>query len=726
MSAHRGCLSPERRICGAFRTATVRRVARVLVGLAAVALGAGPMAAHAGESPVAQDRLVVATHTQNSDGLYTAHLDTRDYPAGGNRVPQGSFFYAVTFTSELEISPNRRYIGESLSNGHAGVRDTATNSWTGLYPGTAGCNKVRWRPDGGEVSCHVAAGGGNAIHIRDATRIEGGLFAFKRQVNLPESIRAVYDYDWSSPTEVLVAGLPASFDCPGGATGVWRINVITSAVSSVIPPRCTQRVHTFDVSPSGEEIAYATSEADGTLHILNLNTGAVRDIAIQAADRPQVFEVRWDLDSKGFMVLLTRSNPVRQSVNRLGLTGALTPIVASDRPLAATAARSGSADQDGDERPDAEDNCPTEPNADQADLDADGAGDACDADIDGDGVANDDDAFPRDPAESRDSDSDGIGDNADRFPDDPREWADSDDDGVGDNSDNCRTDANLDQADLDADGQGNPCDRDRDGDGVDNEGDNCADDPNADQSDQDGDGAGDACDSDRDGDTVANAADNCADIANPGQENEDRDDLGDACDPDLDGDGHANEQDNCATVANPGQENQDGDEFGDACDSDVDGDGVEDAADNCRTVPNSDQADADRDNQGDACDADRDGDGHPNGSDNCADAANADQGDWDNDGQGDACDPDRPPARQITDLSQVVEQLSLHGGTSNSLIKKLQAALEAYNSGDNDDACSKVDSFLHEVRAQSGKKIPEDEASALTAEAERIKQAIGC
>ena len=49
----------------------------------------------------------------------------------------------------------------------------------------------------------------------------------------------------------------------------------------------------------------------------------------------------------------------------------------------------------------APDNCPTTPNADQADLDQDGEGDACDADDDGDGVSDADEAAagtdPRDP-----------------------------------------------------------------------------------------------------------------------------------------------------------------------------------------------------------------------------------------------------------------------------------------------------------------------------------------
>ncbi|MCB9849956.1 MAG: thrombospondin type 3 repeat-containing protein [Phycisphaerales bacterium] len=40
------------------------------------------------------------------------------------------------------------------------------------------------------------------------------------------------------------------------------------------------------------------------------------------------------------------------------------------------------------------DNCPGTGNADQADFDGDGAGDACDPDVDNDGIANGDDACP--------------------------------------------------------------------------------------------------------------------------------------------------------------------------------------------------------------------------------------------------------------------------------------------------------------------------------------------
>ena len=53
-----------------------------------------------------------------------------------------------------------------------------------------------------------------------------------------------------------------------------------------------------------------------------------------------------------------------------------------------------SLDTDSDGVPDSLDNCPTKANPNQADLDADGQGDACDPDRDGDGVPNSIDPFP--------------------------------------------------------------------------------------------------------------------------------------------------------------------------------------------------------------------------------------------------------------------------------------------------------------------------------------------
>ncbi len=225
-------------------------------------------------------------------------------------------------------------------------------------------------------------------------------------------------------------------------------------------------------------------------------------------------------------------------------------------------------DADGDGLNDGVDNCPAVPNADQADLDRDGLGDACDSDIDGDGHDNASDAFPSDPsrylpdadldgvtdasdncptvanADQANLDRDGLGDacdsdidgdghanDADAYPRDPALWLpDTDADGVNDATDNCRTTANADQADLDNDGIGDACDNDIDGDGVGNDSDNCRTTANAGQADLDHDGIGDACDNDIDGDGVANGSD--AFPMDPTESaDSDRDGVGDNADP---------------------------------------------------------------------------------------------------------------------------------------------------------------------------------------------------
>jgi hypothetical protein len=113
------------------------------------------------------------------------------------------------------------------------------------------------------------------------------------------------------------------------------------------------------------------------------------------------------------------------------------------------------------------DNCQFVANTDQADMDLDGIGDACDDNIDGDNHLNGPDVLTKypqapvapapvppnedtrdqlsfDPSDWQDKDKDTHGDIADWDDDDKTEWADKDGDGVGDNRD------------PDADGDGIP------------------------------------------------------------------------------------------------------------------------------------------------------------------------------------------------------------------------------------------------------------------------------
>lgn len=236
-------------------------------------------------------------------------------------------------------------------------------------------------------------------------------------------------------------------------------------------------------------------------------------------------------------------------------------------------------DSDGDGIDDAQDNCPSTPNADQADSDGDGEGDVCDVD-----------------------DAD-----------------DSDSDGVPDALDNCAALPNALQTDTDLDGLGDLCDNDDDGDGLFDVSDNCPLVANVDQIDADADGIGDACDSmisppgpfgaaDDDADGVSNDFDNCPSVANPiaigafAQADLDLDGIGDACDDDRDNDGVPNTTDNCPDAANASQLDLDADGVGNLCDPDRDGDGVDDAQDNCPFTPNSSQDDRDGDGVGDPCD----------------------------------------------------------------------------------------------------------------------------
>jgi HYR domain len=79
-------------------------------------------------------------------------------------------------------------------------------------------------------------------------------------------------------------------------------------------------------------------------------------------------------------------------------------------------------------------------------------------------------------------------------------------------------------------------------------------------------------------------------------------------------------------------------------------------------------------------------------------------------------------SEQLGDLLADVQGV----GPGGSLAAKVRAAQAALAAGDTAGACSALDSFLAEVRAQSGKKLTVAQAQALTADANRIKAVIGC
>ncbi len=151
----------------------------------------------------------------------------------------------------------------------------------------------------------------------------------------------------------------------------------------------------------------------------------------------------------GSTTTLLRATPSQICATRLTTnTGVDSPLYPCDR------------DKDGIDDP--LDNCPTEANADQADMDGDGLGDVCDPDSDGDGMPNqwesDNGLNPLDATDAStsadddslsnleeysagtnptlaDTDGDGVNDDSDALPLDINEWLDSDGDGIGNNAD---------------------------------------------------------------------------------------------------------------------------------------------------------------------------------------------------------------------------------------------------------------------------------------------------
>jgi len=170
---------------------------------------------------------------------------------------------------------------------------------------------------------------------------------------------------------------------------------------------------------------------------------------------------------------------------------------------------------------------------------------------------------------SGDSDQDGINDSTDNCPNNPNlDQANTDSkvcgpltclpgDNLGDACDNCPKIANPDQKDTDGDGVGDVCD-------------NCVFDKNKNQNDSNENGQGDICDLDDDNDGCPDAKD--VNQFNPSTD-EDGDGVVSDCDicphdpkNDDDNDLWCFKDDNCPLVANKDQADINGNKVGDACD----------------------------------------------------------------------------------------------------------------------------------------------------------------
>ncbi len=326
------------------------------------------------------------------------------------------------------------------------------------------------------------------------------------------------------------------------------------------------------------------------------------------------------------------------------------------------------------------DNCPTVPNADQADMDEDFVGDACDAEIDGDFILNTNDNCPFVPNPlQNNSDADSFGDLCDNCQTTNNDDQLNDDaDSFGNACDNCPQMDNPDQLNLDGDGLGDVCDTDDDNDGVSDN-----DDPDDASALVCGDVDGDGCDDCSvgvdgfgplaDNDVANDGPDTDSDgLCNVGDADDDNDGVLDGDDPDdasasVCGDTDSDGCDDCSVgvdgfgplpdsnVANDGLDT-DSDGLCNAGDADDDNDGVLDAADT-----NDANASVCGDSDGDGCDDcsvgvdgfgpladndpgndgdDNDVDGICNTGDNCVDVGNVDQANNDGDTQGNACDTD--------------------------------------------------------------------------------------
>jgi probable HAF family extracellular repeat protein len=86
----------------------------------------------------------------------------------------------------------------------------------------------------------------------------------------------------------------------------------------------------------------------------------------------------------------------------------------------------------------------------------------------------------------------------------------------------------------------------------------------------------------------------------------------------------------------------------------------------------------------------------------------------------------RSSSQLIDDLIALVRSFNLPKGIENSLIVKLQNALNSLAKGDMAATCNRLDAFINDVNAQAGKALTIDQANQLITGVDQIKTALGC
>jgi len=91
-----------------------------------------------------------------------------------------------------------------------------------------------------------------------------------------------------------------------------------------------------------------------------------------------------------------------------------------------------------------------------------------------------------------------------------------------------------------------------------------------------------------------------------------------------------------------------------------------------------------------------------------------------------AIDTPETPAQAIQNVIQdLKEEIDLPSGMENSLISKLESAMNSLEKGQENAAVNKLSAFINQVEAQSGKKIDSEVAQQLIDAVEEIKATLG-